>query len=59
MPYEIDFLDMDIDKDADRAKLKAICEKDGWRPLWFDRVITNDGVHDYSKHIVVIERGRE
>jgi hypothetical protein len=58
MPYEIEFLDLNLDTTEDRKKLKQLCEVEGWRPIWFDRFSTNDGKKDFSQHLIVVERGR-
>lgn len=58
MPFEIEFYDLDLEKQADRDRIKQLYSE-GWRLIWPEKMLTNDGMRDFSRHLVMMEREKE
>lgn len=53
--HEIEFFNLDLEKPEEQQKLKALYAE-GWRLLWPEKMLTNDGQRDFCRHLVIMER---
>ena len=59
MPYEVLTIYIDLFSKEGRDEFKRLCEAEGWRLLWQEQVLRNDGKTDFSSHLVHFHRGGE
>ena len=52
---EIEFYDLDLEKPESRLFLKRLYAE-GWYLIFPEKTLTNDGMRDFCKHLVFVER---
>lgn len=53
--HEVEFFDLDLEKVSDQDRVKGLYAL-GWRLIWPEKMLTNDGHRDFCRHLVIMER---